>query len=94
MFGSEKQKPNFKFELGVTLRDDITGFEGIATYRTQWIHNCNVYGIQPQGLNSKGTPFERCQFDEPQLKQVSKEVVKPKRNTGGPNDDMISNNRT
>ena len=93
MFGSKKKTPNFKFDLGVELKDTITGFKGVVTYRTQWIHNCNVYGLQPQGLNSKGKPFERCQFDEPQLEQIAEEVIKPKRDTGGPNDNMQSNNR-
>ena len=92
MFGSKKKDPDFKFDLGVTLKDGLTGFTGVVTYRTQWIHNCNVYGLQPRELK-KGKPQERLQFDEPQLAQVSEEVVKPKRNTGGPNDDMMSNNR-
>ena len=93
MFGSKKKTPNFKFDLGVELKDTITGFKGVVAYRTQWIHNCNVYGLQLQGLHSKGKPFERCQFDEPQLEQIAEEVIKPKRDMGGPNDNMQSNNR-
>ena len=93
MFGSKKKEPDFKFELGVTLKDQVTGFTGVVIYRTQWIHNCNVYGLQPQEMK-KGKPQDRLQFDEPQLIQVTEEVVKPARKTGGPNDDMSSNNRT
>ena len=90
MFGSKKKKPDFKFELGDKLRDRITGFTGVCVYRTQWIHNCNVYGLQPDKLKDDGTTPDREQFDEPQLEVVEQEVVEKSRKTGGPTAAMPS----
>ena len=86
-FGSRKKQPNFKFDLGDKLVDTVTGFEGIVTSRTQWIHNCNVYGLQSAELKD-GKPRDREHFDEPQLK-----VVKEKRTTGWPCNSVKQTNR-
>ena len=81
---SEKtQQPNFRFTLGDKVKDDITGFEGIVTRRTQWLNNCNTYGVQPTQLKD-GTPQSPESFDEPQLKIVEEKVHKPSQKTGGP----------
>ncbi|HAS53047.1 MAG TPA: hypothetical protein DCS42_02420 [Nitrospiraceae bacterium] len=74
----------FKFELGATVRDTITGFEGVLTRRTQWLNNCNTYGVQPRKL-LEGKIQEPGNFDEPQLELVVVEPVVPSsRKTGGP----------
>lgn len=58
--------PGFKFNLGATVKDRISGFEGIVICRTEWLNNCSVYGVQPAGLRDGKIP-EREHFDEPQL---------------------------
>jgi len=80
---SGKKKPEFKFDLGSEVKDTFTGFYGIVVCRCQWIHNCNTYGIQPKELKD-GVPQEKQFFDEPQLTELRKDVVKPERETGGP----------
>ena len=85
-------KENFKFELGSRAKDKITGFEGIIIYRTQWINNCNVYGLKPTKLRDD-KPIDSCQFDEPQIEIIEKEVIEPKRKTGGPTQSMSQTNR-
>ena len=92
MFGSKKKDPKFKFELGSKVTDSITGFTGIVVCRTQWIHNCNVYGVQPQELKD-GKPLDRGYFDEPQLKLIKEKVVKESRRTGGPEKAVAQANR-
>lgn len=92
MFGSEKKEPEFKLDLGDEVKDTITGFTGIIIYRTQWIHNCNVYGVKSQELKD-GKPRDTHQFDEPQLEVVVKDVVKQSRDTGGPTDSPQQSNR-
>lgn len=72
----------FEFNLGDELKDEITGFVGVCTSRTQWLNACNVYGLQPKELKD-GKPQERCHFDEPQLELVKKTVYKSNRETGG-----------
>ena len=82
MFGKKKE-PEFIFNLGDKVKDAITGFTGIVTLRSQWLNNCNTYGVQPMELKD-GAPQERQGFDEPQLEIVIEEVVKESRRTGGP----------
>jgi len=85
MFGKSKQ-PKFKFAIGDEVKDTITHLKGIIIRRTQWLNNCNTYGVQPQELKD-GKPVEASSFDEPQLKLVRKEVKKPQlpaKKTGGP----------
>lgn len=83
---------NFKFELGDELEDTLTGYSGVCVYRTQWLTNCNVYGLQPRGLR-EGKIREREQFDEPRLRIVEQSVATPSRDTGGETDAMKNSNR-
>jgi len=92
MFGSDHKEPEFKFNLGDKAKDIITGFEGVIIYRTQWINNCNVYGIKSQTLKD-GLPLESKQFDEPQLELIEDKVIPESRRTGGPNDSPSEPNR-
>lgn len=85
---------DFKFNLGATVRDTITGFQGIVNNRNQWLHNCNVYGVKPTSLDKDGKPKEVHHFDEPQLELVEEiEAIKPSRKTGGPTDAPSVTNR-
>lgn len=91
MFGKKKD-PKFKFNLGDEIKDKITGFHGIIIARTQWIHNCNTYGIRSRELKDN-IPLDTQFFDEPQLEIVKEKVVKEKRATGGPCDAVFQTNR-
>lgn len=62
---------DFKFELGITVEDTISGFRGVITRRTQWLNNCNTYGVQPRELDKNGNVRDCGNFDEPQLKMVA-----------------------
>lgn len=74
--------------LGTKVYDKITGVEGIAVARTEWISGCARITIQPQELKD-GKPVETTTVDEPLLGicenqplvslQKEKEVL-----TGGP----------
>lgn len=93
MFGIKTSKdPEFKFNLGDKVKDQITGFEGIVTLRSQWLNNCNTYGVQPVALKD-GSPQERCHFDEPQLVLVEEKVAPSSRKTGGPERHVPTCNR-
>ena len=83
----------FKFNLGDKVKDDLTGFTGIVYNRTQWLHNCNVYGIKPLALDKEGEPRKHQHFDEPQLSLVEEQLIEPKRDTGGPTDAPAQTNR-
>ena len=97
MFKNKTHDPkpaDFKFNLGATVRDNITGFTGIVYNRNQWLHNCNVYGVKPTTLNTDGKIRESEHFDEPQLELIEEiPAVESFRKTGGPTDAPSVTNR-
>ena len=93
MFKHKSKKADFKFNLGDRLKDDLTGFEGICVYRTQWITNCNVYGLRPASLDKDGNPRKTNQFDEPHISVVEEKAAPVENKTGGPTDSPSAPNR-
>lgn len=73
--------------LGDVARDRISGYEGVAIGRTQWLHGCMRITLQAQGLHD-GKPIESASFDEPQLELVKRGSYAPEvrqaQKTGGP----------
>jgi len=53
-------------ELGMRVKDKITGFKGVAVYKADYIHGCSRFGVQPQELKDC-KPIEDQIFDEPQI---------------------------
>ena len=96
MFGKKENKiatpHDFKLSLGDKLKDRITGFEGICIYRSQWISNCNTYGLKSEKLKD-GLPMDLNQFDEPMLSLVEEKIHEDSRSTGGPTESIRHTNR-
>jgi hypothetical protein len=69
----------FKFDLGTKVKDTLTGFKGVISYRAQYLTGCNQYGVQPEDLDEKGEPREARQIDENRLEVIkgSKPYVLP-----------------
>lgn len=74
---------DFKFELGIEAKDEVSGFKGIIEARSEWQTGCNTYGIESQKLKD-GLPMELQWFDEMRLKKVSNGLNIEKKETGGP----------
>lgn len=55
--------------LGTKVKDVITGFQGIAISRTEFLHGCTRITVQPQELH-EGKPVEAQWFDEPQVQEL------------------------
>lgn len=76
-------KPNFVYELGVEVKDQITDFKGIIVGRTQYLFGCNAYIVAPKALKD-GKRVESEWFDEGRVivigKGVSPEKVKAEKN--------------
>lgn len=84
---------DFLFELGSSVRCQITGFKGIVRARAQYLTGCNRYAVQPKGLTPEGKMYEWEWFDEPQIELDGKKIITlraaEKKNetvTGGPVD--------
>lgn len=65
--------------LGTKVKDRITGFEGIATSRTEFLYGCVRVYVEPESLHD-GKPIEGQYFDEQRLED------QPTATTGGPGD--------
>ena len=65
-----------KIKLGQVVRDKISGNEGTAIARTEWLNGCVRITIQPEGTKD-GCPFDNFTVDEPQI-EVVKATAAPK----------------
>lgn len=78
----------FKYELGQPVEDIVTGFKGVIIGRTQYLTQCNTYGITPTELTKDGKRPDWEWFDEPRLKLSKGKVVSlvdsSTKKTGGP----------
>lgn len=83
---------NFTFSLGDEVKCKITGYKGVIVCRSQWIHNCNTYGVKSHELKD-GKPLDAVFFDEPSLLLVEEKTMKPKNKTGGPTVSIPQTNR-
>lgn len=81
-----------RINLGDIARDEITGFQGVVTARSQWLQGCDRLQLQPRDLDD-GSIRDPQWFDEPQVELVSTAAVTwtPEvRETGGPRPDPTS----
>jgi len=58
-------------ELGSRVRDMITGFEGVAIARSEWLHGLLRFAVQSTVLKDN-RPVEEVWFDAPRLERISK----------------------
>lgn len=76
--------PERKFGLGDTVKDTLTGFEGVLTSRTVWWNGCDRYSVRSQKLHDGKVVGDEV-FDGLQLDLVKAANPKPaKPTTGGP----------
>lgn len=74
----------FKFNLRDSVKDQVTGFAGVITARTEYLNGCLQYCVKPTKLKKDGTMTEGEWFDEQQLDLVKKKPATKKERTGGP----------
>lgn len=78
---------DFKFELGTTLKDELSGFTGVVTGRADYLTGCNTYCLLPKIKESGEYPDSKW-LDEGRLGQTSSDIVKleeTEKPGGGPN---------
>lgn len=62
-----------KAVLGCRYRDVVTGFEGVATGRCEYLTGCNQVLLAPR--SEGGKPAEASWFDEQRLEGVVAEQI-------------------
>jgi hypothetical protein len=75
--------------LGAKVRDQLTGFEGIATSRCEYITGCVQYGVLPQVKADGGYP-DVIYIDDQRLQIIGDPLPQASRPTGGPMRDAPS----
>jgi hypothetical protein len=60
--------------LGDKVKDRISGFEGIATCRSEYMFGCVRVGVSPRGTH-EGKPVESQWFDEDQLDVIEVSAI-------------------
>ncbi len=73
----------FKYELGIKVKDVISGFSGVITGRAQHITGCNTYGVNPQKV-VEGKIQEVQWFDEQRIIAVPGKKLVIKNELNGP----------
>lgn len=74
------------FGLGDTVRDTITGLEGVVVSRTEWLERCDRYGVQPTELHN-GEVIPASSIEGSTLEPVKRGkfvTPQPAAKTGGP----------
>lgn len=72
----------FAIELGVTVRDRVTGFEGRVTGRCDYITGCNQYLVQPP-IRDDGKWNDARWFDENRIEMTNAEALQLDAATSG-----------
>ena len=76
----------FKFSLGQTAKDTVTGLVGKITCQSRWMTGCNSYNLQPP-VDEKGKVPDSRGVDELILELVEDDQpVDADRDIGGPHD--------
>jgi hypothetical protein len=74
--------------LGDLVKDRISGYEGVAIAKIQYLTGCDQVGIKPRGTKPDGGTFDTLYFDAPFVEVLEKDVVSPvvprAPNAGGP----------
>lgn len=78
-------RKTYTAQPGDEAKDLVTGFRGIITARTTWLHGCDRLSITPNKLNGDGVPIKDESFDEQRIEVIKRGKVKAKQ----PSDDAL-----
>lgn len=70
-------------KLGSKVKCKITGFEGVATAKIEYINGCVQYCVKPR-IGADGTMPEGSYIDVQQLDVIPGGIVIEPKETGGP----------
>lgn len=71
-------------KLGDTVKDTITGVEGVVVTVSDWLNGCQTISVQKRELDKDGKPHDRIAFDIEQVELVPEKARVPEMaKTGG-----------
>jgi hypothetical protein len=74
----------FKFEMGDTVKEKVSGFRGIIMAMYFYHTGCKHYGIAPMKLSKEGKLLEWENIDQERLILVKRSIMKKSKPRGGP----------
>lgn len=92
MHGIEWRQPRdqYEIELGTLVRDVVTGFEGIAMARVEYLTGCTQYGISQAGTGEmKGCEYldwQRLEYDPTKTRLHALRTSEASRRGDGPSE--------
>lgn len=87
----QKQSVEFKHEMGCTLRDKVTGLEGIIMVRAEYFSGCHHYALSPAKTDKDGSGVpDWVWLDQSRLEPVEKEAMTFSVNRSKPSGDFPS----
>ncbi len=75
-------RPNV--QLGNVVRDNISGFQGVAVCLSNWLNGCQRVTIQPQTLKEDGSILDNHTCDAEQVEVIEGGALFGSSATGGP----------
>lgn len=69
-------------KLGDEVKDEVSGFQGIAVARTEYLNGCVQFEVQPK-VNEKMELPDSCFIDEQQLQIIEKNNKEDPEEAGG-----------
>ena len=70
-------------QLGMKVKDTVSGLIGIAVCKTVWLNGCERYGIQPP-IDKDGKAPDNYYVDSEQIEIIGDGVAVEPKKTGGP----------
>lgn len=74
-------------KLGNKVRDIVTGFQGIATVKAEYLTGCVQFGVTPD-VSTDGKIPDTVWFDDKRLEFVAKGIAVEVKRTGGTQRDV------
>lgn len=62
-----------QFQFGETVKDSVTGFQGVVTARYEFMNGCVRYMVER--LKEDGGGIDELVFDEQRLRIISRPIV-------------------
>jgi len=62
-------------KLGSKVKDSVTGFEGVAIARCEYLFGCISVQVQPEGMTEDGKMKPALWVDEQRLDVLSKAIA-------------------
>ncbi len=69
-------------ELGMSVKDRVTGFKGIVTARVEYLNGCVQYLVKPK-VNKEGKFMDSEWIDNQQLQVTGRGISVKPRKVGG-----------